>query len=165
MSPSQASETCASASSATSANGNSLYESPSDGVKKRRSDPMAKRTQKHFCLNTDVCNSDIANSCRSFADTCVAAANNHWCCRNDYDSGRGHRGSQTSRFFGSRYFAVVLDRPNVRHARRGSSQTSRTSYCCPNHIRVPGHDRDPAPSTLPVTPATEQIQKISSLET
>jgi hypothetical protein len=36
MSPSQASETCASASSATSANGNSLYESLFQSVKKRR---------------------------------------------------------------------------------------------------------------------------------
>jgi hypothetical protein len=66
MSPSQASETCASASSATSANGNSLYESRFDGVKKAGSIHLQRAYQN--VLSIAVYNSDIANSCQSFGD-------------------------------------------------------------------------------------------------
>ena len=68
MSPSQASETCASASSATSANGNSLYESRFEGVKKRSPSHMRRADQKKcFWINIAAGNSESANSCQSLA--------------------------------------------------------------------------------------------------
>ena len=68
MSPSQASETCASASSATSAIGDSLYESRFDSVKKRGSIHLRRADQNGSYPSIAVCNSDVANSCPSFAD-------------------------------------------------------------------------------------------------
>ena len=54
MSPSQASETCASASSATSANGNSLYESRFDGVKKAGSIHLQRAHPKRFLVSPSI---------------------------------------------------------------------------------------------------------------
>ena len=117
-----------------------------------------RAAQKGFYVSIDVCNFDIANSYQSFADIRDGdAANNRLYCMNDYGNRRGHRGSQTYRFFDSKRFVAVHDRPNVRHARHGSSRTSRTSY--PSLVRVLDHV--PAPWIRPAAPTTERVQKIA----
>ncbi len=60
MSPSQASETCASASSATSANGNSLYESRFNGVKKPGSIQLQRADQKTSSLSVSTSVTPVA---------------------------------------------------------------------------------------------------------
>src|ERR1044072_114021 len=127
MSPSQASETCASASSATSAwNGLPLCE----WVQKvSTGEEFVREGGVYYGFSDEIC-------------CCDAFASGH-----DHCSSCGCDGvaSECNNAATTPCYVVDRDRPSVHHVRRGSYQTCRTSCPDPRH----DHGRDPGPTHQP----------------